>query len=119
MSYAESFASAERDPEQFWMEAARSLEWVRFPQTAHDSATDQWFPDGLINTCTNAVDRHVAAGRGEQAALVYESPITGTSATFTYNELLERVSRTAGMLAGAGVKTGDRVVIYMPMVPEA
>ncbi|MBB3990412.1 AMP-binding protein [Croceicoccus naphthovorans] len=119
MGYEKAFQTAQDDPKGFWLDAAQDLEWLKAPTVAHDAATDGWFPDGKINTCINAVDRHVAAGRGDQAALIYESPITGKSATYTYSELLERVSRTAGMLAASGVKKGDRVVIYMPMVPEA
>jgi len=119
LGYQTAFEMAERDPEGFWLDAARALDWTRAPARAHDAASDGWFPGGELNTCANAVDRHVAAGRGAQAALIYESPITGRSATYSYDDLLERVSRTAGMLANAGVKKGDRVVIYMPMVPEA
>ncbi|WP_337925485.1 AMP-binding protein [Croceicoccus gelatinilyticus] len=119
MAYEKAFETAHADPQGFWMDVAKTLEWDVEPTTAHDEATDGWFPDGKINTCANAVDRHVAAGRGSQQALIYESPITGKSSTYTFDELLERVSRTAGMLTEAGVKTGDRVVIYMPMVPEA
>lgn len=119
MSYAEVYASAESDPERFWLSAARSLDWNRFPEQAYDDSTDHWFPDGTLNTCANAVDRHVKEGRGDQAALIYESPITGASHVYSYSDLLERVSTTAGMLRNAGAKQGDRVVIYMPMVPEA
>jgi propionyl-CoA synthetase len=119
MNYEQQFARAEADPEGFWLEAAGTLDWERFPETAHDADSDQWFPDGQINTCANAVDRHVAAGRGDQPALIYESPITGGGATYSYAQLLDRVARTAGMLRDAGVRTGDRVVIYMPMIPEA
>ncbi|WP_230293054.1 AMP-binding protein [Croceicoccus sp. Ery5] len=119
MDYRAVLNAAENDPEAFWLDAARALDWDGFPATAHDGDGDLWFPDGTINLCHNAVDRHVAAGRGDQAALIYESPITGKSASFSFRELLGRVSRTAGMLVDAGVGRGDRVVIYMPMVPEA
>nr|WP_276317286.1 AMP-binding protein [Croceicoccus ponticola] len=101
------------------MNAARALDWITKPTCAHDPATDTWFPDGTLNTCANAVDRHVAAGHGDRVALIHESPITGHTTSFTYGELLDRVARTAGMLASGGVKKGDRIVIYMPMVPEA
>ena len=117
--FAEALKLAECNPEQFWLDAAKGLDWTSFPATAHDPGADQWFPDGTLNTCHNAVDRHVAGGRGDQPAIVYESPITRRAATFTYSELLERVSRTAGMLRNTGVDQGDRVIIYMPMVPEA
>jgi propionyl-CoA synthetase len=119
MGFAEIAAQAEGDPAGFWLEAARALDWSRFPHVAHEPADDIWFPDGELNTCHNAVDRHVAAGRGGDTALIYESPITGAAATFTFAELQERVARTAGMLAAHGVAKGDRVIIYMPMVPEA
>ena len=79
----------------------------------------RWFPDGELNTCANALDRHVEAGRGDQAALIYDSPVTGTKRTYTYRELLDQTARFAGALRDLGVGKGDRVVIYMPMVPEA
>ena len=79
----------------------------------------RWFADGVLNTCFNAVDRHVRDGRGDQAALIYDSPVTGTCRTFTYRELLDQVARFAGVLRGLGTGAGDRVVIYMPMIPEA
>lgn len=119
MTYTQAVQRAHDDPAAFWLDAAKGLEWDRAPQTAYDPETDIWFPDGMLNTCHNAVDRHVAAGHGEQVALIYESPVTGVAQTYTYSELLDHVSRTAGMLAGLGVTKGDRVVIYMPMVPEA
>ncbi|WP_416831553.1 MAG: AMP-binding protein [Erythrobacter sp.] len=119
LSFAETSARAISDPAAFWLESARGLDWSRFPESAHDAANDIWFPDGELNTCFNAVDRHVAAGRGDAKALIYESPITGRTASFTFAELQERVARTAGMIAAQGVGKGDRVIIYMPMVPEA
>ncbi|MFI6317935.1 propionyl-CoA synthetase [Nonomuraea sp. NPDC050556] len=105
------------DPEGFWGEAALGISWDEQPSTVHDGS--RWFPDGRLNTCFNAVDRHVGAGRGDQAALIYDSPVTGTVRTYTYAELLDEVARTAGMLRDLGVETGDTVVIYMPMVPQA
>ena len=119
MTFEEISAQAERDPEGFWLDAARGLEWEKFPQTAHDRSSDTWFPDGMLNTCHNAVDRHVEAGRGAATALIYESPITGASDSFTFDQLQEKVARTAGMIAAHGVSKGDRVIIYMPMIPEA
>jgi propionyl-CoA synthetase len=110
------------DREAFWAEAARALDWDREPAQVLDASRPpfyRWFPDGEMNTCRNALDRHVAAGRGDQAALVYDSPVTGTVATFTYAELLDEVASLAGALARLGVGKGDRVVVYMPMVPEA
>lgn len=111
--YAESMA----DPDAFWLNAAQALDWDRTP-TQGWSAAGGWFADGMINTCHNAVDRHVAAGKGDQAAILYESPATGQNARFSYAELRDEVARVAGMLAGLGVGKGDRVVIYMPMIPE-
>lgn len=105
------------DPEGFWGEAALGISWDEQPSTVHDGS--RWFPDGRLNTCFNAVDRHVGAGRGDQAALIYDSPVTGTVRTYTYAELLDEVARTAGMLRALGVEAGDTVVIYMPMVPQA
>ncbi|MBY0338509.1 MAG: AMP-binding protein [Acetobacteraceae bacterium] len=110
------------DPEGWWMQAARGLDWSRPPSRAFDAglgAYGRWFPDGVLNTCHNALDRHVAAGRGEQTALICDSPMTGTVATLTYAELRDRVAKLAGALAARGVAKGDRVVVYMPMVPEA
>ncbi|TYB51476.1 propionyl-CoA synthetase [Nonomuraea sp. PA05] len=104
-------------PEQFWGEAARGIDWDVAPATVYGEG--RWFPDGRLNTCHNALDRHVERGRGEQAALIYDSPVTGTVRVYTYAELLDEVARAAGMLRGLGVAAGDTVVIYMPMVPEA
>jgi len=110
------------DPEGFWLDAAGALDWDRAPTRALDDSAAplyRWFPDGVLNTCHNALDRHVAAGRGGQTALVYDSPVTGSKATYTYAELTDLVARFAGVLAGLGVVKGDRVVIYLPMVPQA
>ncbi|MDA0635223.1 propionyl-CoA synthetase [Nonomuraea sp. MCN248] len=104
-------------PEEFWREAARGVDWDVAPERIRDDG--RWFPGGRLNTCHNAVDRHVAAGRGDQDALIYDSPVTGSARRYTYRELLDLVARTAGMLRGLGVGAGDTVVIYMPMVPEA
>ncbi|KUI31975.1 propionate--CoA ligase [Mycobacterium sp. GA-2829] len=110
------------EPEKFWAEAAQAVTWTREPTRILDDTNPpfyRWFPDGELNTCANALDRHVDGGRGDQTALIYDSPVTGTKATFTYRELLDRTARFAGALRGLGVGKGDRVVIYMPMVPEA
>ncbi|MBK1783323.1 propionyl-CoA synthetase [Prauserella sp. ASG 168] len=120
--YAEAYAESLRDPESFWLGAAGSIDWSQRPATALDDSRPpfyRWFPDGRLNTCHNALDRHVAAGNGDRLALVYDSPVTGESARYTYGELLYEVARCAGALRELGVGTGDRVVIYQPMVPQA
>ena len=111
-----------RDPEGFWREAAAAIDWVTPPTRILDDTRPpfyRWYPDAELNVCFNALDRHVAAGRGEQPAIHHDSPVTGTKTTLTYAALLERVRAVAGGLRGLGVAKGDRVVIYMPMVPEA
>jgi propionyl-CoA synthetase len=108
-------------PDEFWAEAARAISWDTSPTRVLDDSRAplyRWFPDGTLNTCFNAVDRHIPAGRGDQAALIYDSPVTGTIARWTYRELQDEVSRLAGALAAIGVGKGDRVVIYMPMIPQ-
>ncbi len=120
--YAEEFHRSLADPDGFWGEAARAIDWYREPSTVLDASNpsfSHWFPDGVLNTCFNALDRHVRDGRGGQAALIYDSPVTGTQRTYTYTELLDEVARFAGVLRGLGVDKGDRVIIYMPMIPEA
>jgi propionyl-CoA synthetase len=110
------------DPEGFWGDAAADLVWDRpWDRVLNDSKPpfSRWFEGGELNTCRNALDRHVEAGRGEQAALIYDSPVTGRVDRFSYRELLAEVSRFAGALASSGVVRGDRVLVYMPMVPEA
>jgi propionyl-CoA synthetase len=110
------------DPEGFWAEAAGAIDFHRpWSRVLDDSRPPfyRWFPDAEVNTCHNALDRHVANGRGEQAALVYDSPVTGTTRAFTYRQLTDEVARFAGALRQLGVARGDRVVVYMPMVPEA
>jgi len=106
----------------FWQEQASKLTWQRFPTQILDMSKPdfpRWFVDGEINACYNAIDRHVAEGRGEQVALYYDSPVTGVKSKFTYNQLLDQVERFAGVLKDScNVKKGDAVVIYMPMIPE-
>jgi len=109
-------------PEQFWAQAAEAVHWYTRWDRVLDASRPpyyRWFAGGVVNTCYNALDRHVAAGRAEQAALIYDSPVTQTITRFSYRELLDQVSRFAGALVGQGVGRGDRVIIYMPMVPEA
>ena len=110
------------DPARFWARAAGDVHWYRpWDRVLDESRAPfyRWFPGGLVNTCYNALDRHVLAGRGEQPALIYDSPLTGRVQSYTYRELLEDVARCAGVLRTLGVEKGDRVVVYMPMVPEA
>jgi propionyl-CoA synthetase len=110
------------DPEGFWGEAAEKIDWYRKWDRVLDDSNKpfyHWFTGGMVNTCHNALDRHVAAGRGAQAALIYDSPVTDTVASFSYTEMRDWVARAAGMLAAAGVGKGDRVIVYMPAVPEA
>jgi propionyl-CoA synthetase len=110
------------DPENFWAEAAEAVHWYKKWDRVLDASRPpfyRWFTGGLVNSCYNAVDRHVESGRATQPALIYDSPVTGTVKTFTYRELLDEVARFAGVLVGQGVQQGDRVIIYMPMVPEA
>jgi propionyl-CoA synthetase len=114
--------SGKRDPAGFWREASAEIDWDRPPEAIIDRSrrpSPAWFPDGELNTCFNAVDRHVRDGRGEQTALIYDSPVTGVVRRYSYRELLDEAARFAGALAREGVAGGDRVVIYMPMVPEA
>ncbi|WP_198371012.1 AMP-binding protein [Roseomonas rosulenta] len=120
--YDETFAAWRRDPPAWWRAAASGISWDTPPARAFDPSLGvygRWFPGGRLNTCFNAVDRHVAAGHGDRAAIIWDSPMTGQVETITYARLLDRVSRLAGALAARGVARGDRVVIYMPMVPEA
>ena len=121
-SQEELHARSLADPAGFWGEAARAIDWYRAPERVLDDSRApfvRWFPDGVTNTCHNALDRHVAAGRGAQPALIWDSAMTGAVRTLTYAELLDETARFAGALAGLGVGRGDRVLIYMPMVPEA
>jgi propionyl-CoA synthetase len=120
--YAEVFRQSLTDPDGFWAEAARAIDWYRVPTVVLDGSNPpfyRWFSDGVLNTCFNALDRHVRDGRGAQAALIYDSPVTGAVRTYTYAELLDEVARFAGVLRGLGVDRGDRVILYMPMIPEA
>ena len=122
MAYDEIYARWKNDPEGFWMDAAEAIDWVEKPSKAlfeGNAPLYEWFSDGKVNACWNAVDRHVEAGRGEQAAIIYDSPITHSKRWISYVELRNRVASLAGALRAKGVEKGDRVIIYMPMVPEA
>ncbi|OLT49265.1 propionyl-CoA synthetase [Saccharomonospora sp. CUA-673] len=121
-AYADTYDRSITDPEGFWLAAARGVTWTKAPTKALDDSRAplyRWFPDGELNTAYNALDRHVEAGRGQQPALIWDSPVTSTQRTYTYAELTDEVARFAGGLASLGVGKGDRVIIYMPMVPEA
>lgn len=122
MTYDEIYQRSMADPEGFWLEAARDVSWINPPSRALDDSNPpfyRWFPGARLNVCFNAVDRHVIDGRADQAAIVHESPVTGSRREITYAELLDEVARAAGVLAALGVEKGDRVIIYMPMIPEA
>ena len=120
--YHEVYARWQRDPQGFWGEAAGAIDWIEKPKTVFDpnaGVYGRWFVGGVCNTCFNAVDRHVDAGRGEQAAIIYNSPLAGQKRAVTYHRLLTETQVLGGMLRDLGVQKGDRVILYMPMVPEA
>jgi propionyl-CoA synthetase len=121
-AYHAAYQQSLADPDAFWGEAAAAIDWNTPPPRVLDADRPpfyRWFTGGSLNTCHNALDRHVAAGRGDQPAIHYDSPVTGARRTITYAALLDEVARFAGVLRGLGVEKGDRVVVYMPMVPEA
>src|SRR5262252_1064934 len=120
--YHGAYARWQRDPSGFWAEAAAGIDWFEKPKKVFDPSAGvygRWFVGGLCNTCFNAVDRHVNGGRGEQAAIIYDSPLAGLKRTLTYHRLLTETQVLGGMLRDLGVGKGDRVIVYMPMVPEA
>lgn len=122
MAYTDVYARWQADPEGFWMEAAQAIDWQEMPSKAlFDRGDDlyEWYADGRVNACWNAVDRHVENGRGDQVAIIHDSPITDSRQKITFAELQTRVARLAGALKARGIEKGDRVIIYMPMVPEA
>ncbi len=121
-SYAETYRHAQADPEQFWLAAAAGIDWDRPPTRALDDSGAplyRWFPDGLLNTCYNALDRHVANGRGDQTALIHHCAYDDGISRLSYAELTDQVARFAGVLRDRGVQRGDRVIVYLPMIPEA
>ncbi|XP_070847737.1 acyl-CoA synthetase short-chain family member 3, mitochondrial [Chaetodon trifascialis] len=121
-AYGRAFTAARDHPERFWGEVAQEINWFEpWSKTLHveDPVFPNWFVGGKLNVCYNAVDRHVESGRGEQPAIIYDSPVTGTKQIITFRELQDQVSRLAGVLVKHGVRKGDLVVIYMPMVPQA
>ncbi|MCZ4536319.1 propionyl-CoA synthetase [Gordonia terrae] len=120
--YIEAFTRAADDREAFWLDAATGVEWITPPTSALDDSAAplyRWFPDATLNTCANALDRHVSAGHGDRTALIWDSAMVGEVRRYSYAELLDEVSRFAGVLTEQGIGYGDRVVIYMPMIPEA
>jgi propionyl-CoA synthetase len=121
-AYRSAYERSIADPTGFWRDAAAEIDWSRRPERILDDSEPpfyRWFPDGELNTCHNALDRHVAAGRGEQPALIHDSPVTGTVRSYSYAELLDTTARFAGALRRLGVGPGDRVLLYLAMVPEA
>ncbi|WP_347367964.1 propionyl-CoA synthetase [Vibrio vulnificus] len=121
-AYQKEYQWAKQQPESFWQAQAKNIDWFEFPKTilANDpNGIERWYPDGLLNTSWLALDYHCEQGRGDKAALIYDSPVTDTKQVYSYFEMRDRVARIAGMLADQGVTKGDRVVIYMPMIPEA
>src|SRR3974390_881879 len=120
--YHDVYAHWQRTPEGFWAEAAAGIDWYEKPKKIFDKdggLSGRWFPGPTCTPCYNAVARHVLAGRNDQPALIYDSPVTGQVQTFTYGRLLSEVQLLGAMLRDFGVTKGDRVIIYMPMVPEA
>lgn len=121
-AYAAVHAASLADRNGFWLKAAAAIDWDVAPTRAFDAEQGvygRWFPDARLNVCRNAVDRHAEGGRADQAAIIHDSPVTGTKRRITYGELRDEVAVLAGILTDLGVTKGDRVVIYMPMVPEA
>jgi propionyl-CoA synthetase len=119
--YAETYAAWQRDPLKFWAEAAKEIDWIQAPQKIFDAKAGvygRWFPDATCNTCWNALDRHVAAGHGARIALAYDSPLSGMKRKFSYSDALLEVATIAAVLQDFGISKGDRVLIYMPMIPE-
>jgi propionyl-CoA synthetase len=120
--FSEIYDQSLQNPEKFWQEASNDIFWFKKPTKILNKSNPpfyKWFEDGVTNTCYNALDIHVDQGRGDKLALIYDSPITGNKKQFTYKELKEKVSKFAGALRNQGVNRGDRVIIYMPMIPEA
>src|SRR5215475_11166519 len=120
-AYEHVYEESIRDPETFWARAAERITWTKpFRKVLEDTGgpLPRWFTGGEMNTCWNAIDRHVEGGRADQPAVIYDSPVTSTKRTLTYRQLRDEVARFAGVLVSLGVEKGDRVVIYMPMTPE-
>ena len=120
--YAEVYAEWRADPQAFWAQAAKAIDWIDKPKRIFDAKAGvygRWFPDATCNMCYNALDRHVAAGCGAQTAIIYDSPLAATKRQISYAQLLDDAATLAAVLGDFGVVKGDRIIIYMPMVPEA
>src|SRR6185436_10456595 len=120
--YRAEHARSLNDPDGFWAEQAEKLDWSKRWDKVLDGSRAPfyaWYGGGELNACHNALDRHADGGRGDQPALIYDSPVTGAKKSYTYRELRERVAEVAGAIAAHGVGKGDRVIVYMPMIPEA
>src|SRR5207237_3255455 len=120
--YRQAYARSLADPVGFWGEAAREIDWIEPAKKVFDPSVGiygRWFAGAKVNTCYNALDRHVAGGRADQVALIHDSPLQGKTTKFTYAEMLHEVKTLAAIMADFGVARGDRVILYMPMVPEA
>lgn len=121
-AYQKEYQWAEQQPESFWEHQASKIDWFEAPKTIlakDDNGIERWYPDGVMNTSWLALDYHCEQGRGDSTALIYDSPVTGTKQSYSYQEMRDKVAKIAGMLAAQGVVKGDRVIIYMPMIPEA
>src|SRR5215207_7252365 len=122
MTYEQVYQAWKADPLGFWATAAEAIDWYETWDTVLDDSEApiyRWFKGAKVNTCYNALDRHIDKGRAEQLALIYDSPVTNTIRQFNYRELRDEVAKLAGVVRRLGVEKGDRVLIYMPMVPEA
>ena len=120
--FSEVYSDSIKNPEEFWKKVSDDIFWFKKPSKILNKSNPpfyKWYEDGITNTCYNALDVHIDNGRGDRTALIYDSPITGNKNKFTYKELKAKVSRFAGALQNQGIKKGDRVIIYMPMIPEA
>ena len=121
-NYHDIYSEWRKHPDKFWMEAAKKIDWTRAPKQSFDANAGvygHWFPDAVGNICYNCIDRHIQTGRGEQAAIIYDSPVTNQKAIYTYNQLFDEVTALATTIEDLGVSKGDRVIIYMPMIPQA
>ncbi|CAM3632074.1 propionyl-CoA synthetase [Vibrio aquimaris] len=121
-AYQKEYLLAKEDPKKFWQSQAGNIDWFKKPTKIlefDNNGIERWFTDGVLNTCWLALDYHCEQGRGDNVALIYDSPVTGNKSQYTYHQLRDQVSKVAGMLANQGVEKGDRVIIYMPMIPEA